>query len=519
MVSVFLVDDEIVVREGIRNSFPWDEGEFSLAGEAPDGEIALSMLQEIKPDILITDIKMPFMDGLALCRAVARTMPWTHIVILSGYDDFAYAKEAISLGVKEYLLKPVSAMDLLAVLRRIKRTIEEERAQQADVEALRRQIATSSRYLQEKLLSDLLDGAPDGDALAQARKLKMNLLARWYAVMLIDPASEGALLRVRGAAQRLAEGSGGAAHVCERMGRLALLVLGDTAADLEERAYAFAQAVKHEAEQGGDGVRVAIGASVEALTDLPHSSEAALAVLRSMEGQPRRILGISDVDLETPRDLMRLNVVPLYEKLEYASARDVDGILEAYFASLGGMAVQSALMANYVLVDATLAATRIVKQSGGDPAKVLPENVDGAMLTQRTHDDVLRAAKDMLTRALVYRDRNAQSRYSAIIRKACAYIEENYKTPEITLHDVAGHVALSNNHFCTVFSQEMGVTFIEYLTRLRMEKAKGYLKSTDLRSADIAGQVGYNDPNYFRYLFKKHMGMNPRDYRNSCRKG
>ena len=112
MVKVFLADDEIVVREGIRNNFPWEETEFSLVGEAPDGEMALAMLQDIKPDILITDIRMPFMDGLELCRALNATMPWMYIVIISGYDDFAYAKEAISIGVKEYLLKPVSVQEL-----------------------------------------------------------------------------------------------------------------------------------------------------------------------------------------------------------------------------------------------------------------------------------------------------------------------------------------------------------------------------------------------------------------------
>lgn len=115
MYKVFLVDDEIVIREGIRNSFPWEGNggsEFALVGEAPDGEIALQMMQDVKPDILITDIRMPFMDGMQLCEAVSHTMPWVQIVILSGYDDFSYAQQAISLGVKEYLLKPVSAQEL-----------------------------------------------------------------------------------------------------------------------------------------------------------------------------------------------------------------------------------------------------------------------------------------------------------------------------------------------------------------------------------------------------------------------
>ena len=178
MYKVFLVDDEIVVREGIRFNFPWDETQFVLAGEAPDGEIALSMLQDIKPDILITDIRMPFMDGLALCRHVTRTMPWIYIIILSGYDDFAYAREAISVGVKEYLLKPVSGQELRVVLDRIALRIQEDKRQQANLRVFREQIASSSRYLKEKLLIDLFSGEDMAALHERARALQVNLTAR-----------------------------------------------------------------------------------------------------------------------------------------------------------------------------------------------------------------------------------------------------------------------------------------------------------------------------------------------------
>ena len=159
MYKVFLVDDEIVIRENIRNSFPWEGNggsEFTLVGEAPDGEIALQTMQDVKPDILITDIRMPFMDGMQLCEAVSHTMPWVQIVILSGYDDFAYAQQAISLGVKEYLLKPVSAQQLLEVLQRIAGRIREQRRQQADIQRIKEQFASSSAFLREKLLSEAL---------------------------------------------------------------------------------------------------------------------------------------------------------------------------------------------------------------------------------------------------------------------------------------------------------------------------------------------------------------------------
>ena len=100
MMKVFLVDDEIAIRETIRNTFPWEERGFQLVGEAPDGEMALPMIRDLNPDILLTDIRMPFMDGMQLCAGVKRMMPWVGIIILSGYDDFSYAQQAISLGVK-----------------------------------------------------------------------------------------------------------------------------------------------------------------------------------------------------------------------------------------------------------------------------------------------------------------------------------------------------------------------------------------------------------------------------------
>ena len=127
MMNVFLVDDEIAIRESLRNTFPWEEKGFQLVGEAPDGEMALPMIRDLNVDILLTDIRMPFMDGMKLCEEIQRTMPWVERIILSGYDDFEYARKAITLGVSEYLLKPVTAGELEQVLDRVRGKIEEKR--------------------------------------------------------------------------------------------------------------------------------------------------------------------------------------------------------------------------------------------------------------------------------------------------------------------------------------------------------------------------------------------------------
>ena len=127
MLKIFLVEDEMIMREGIKKNIDWEKENFSFVGDAADGELAYPLIIQKKPDILITDIKMPFMDGLELSRLVKAELPDIKIIVLSGYDEFDYAKEAIDIGIAEYLLKPVTSAKLLETLHRVQKTILEQR--------------------------------------------------------------------------------------------------------------------------------------------------------------------------------------------------------------------------------------------------------------------------------------------------------------------------------------------------------------------------------------------------------
>ena len=129
-IKVFICEDESIVREGLRDMIPWEKYGFEFVGDAPDGEMALRMIRKLKPDVLITDITMPFMDGLSLSRIVMGELPNTKIMIISGYSDFEYARKAIELGVEQYLLKPVTRADMIKALEGIKQKITEESEQQ-----------------------------------------------------------------------------------------------------------------------------------------------------------------------------------------------------------------------------------------------------------------------------------------------------------------------------------------------------------------------------------------------------
>lgn len=153
MLKIFLAEDEIVMREGIRNNIAWQEEGFEFVGEASDGELAYPMIQKLKPDILITDIRMPFMDGLELSRIVKQELPDTSILILSGYGEFDYAKEAISIGVEDYLLKPVTSAQLLEAIRRIAEKIYGRRGRQEETKNEKEQRTLTKRRLFRHIVS------------------------------------------------------------------------------------------------------------------------------------------------------------------------------------------------------------------------------------------------------------------------------------------------------------------------------------------------------------------------------
>ena len=159
MLKVFLTEDESIVREGLRDNIPWEEYGFTFAGEAADGEMALPLIRKIKPDILITDIKMPFMDGLEISRIVSRELPNTKIIIISGYDDFEYARQAIELHVDQYLLKPVTKVGMIRALEQTKRRIEDEQEQHSFLRRWGQESREYEHYSRRIFFEQLVDGS------------------------------------------------------------------------------------------------------------------------------------------------------------------------------------------------------------------------------------------------------------------------------------------------------------------------------------------------------------------------
>ncbi|MDR1650262.1 MAG: response regulator, partial [Synergistaceae bacterium] len=295
MYKVFFADDEAAMRAGLRESLIRESSDFVLTGEAPDGELALTLIAETPPDILVTDVRMPFMDGIELSRRVSRTMPWVKIIILSGHDEFEYAKEAIKIGVTEYLLKPVTSETLFRALGEAARLIEEERERRRTMEVLRKEASDARRLHAERALSNLVYGLP-GDDPPEAARLG-NLAARSHclvSVMEAAPLSPGDVDTLSRAVSSIAETISRNEDITsfpEGAGRVICVFAADGEDALEEEAYATAQAVKYEVERSHPClVSIAIGSPVTDIRDLPKSIAQARFAQKKLETAGRSMI-------------------------------------------------------------------------------------------------------------------------------------------------------------------------------------------------------------------------------------
>ncbi len=528
MYKVFIVDDEVIVREGIRSKINWDNTEFSLAGEAADGEIALSMIQDIKPDILITDIKMPFMDGLELARMVKKMQPWIRIIILSGHDEFEYAKKAISIGIDDYLLKPFTAEEIIASLRKAAMQIDKERKQLSDMTEMKEALKTKERLVQKEFLSDLVHGVMDMSVVMQkSQELNIDLIARYYKIFVskIDKNSENSK-----SFQELCSLLNSYSESWEQVicfflhtNCMVCIVKSNTKKELEENVYSTAETIEHIVKTNSDcSVITAIGKTVEHLSLLPESYDDAKKIIEiSNYRNQNRIISSDDLQLNG-RELLELKENdPLVDRLKYAGKNEVSAIIEESMQLISKNPGQFQVFASYLLVDLIFAVSKLVESLGGDIKEIKPEIVQRNFVEDAVLDEenFKQKVKSILNFALEFRDSKMTGRYGDVILKAKEYIDKNYADQNTTLTTVAEVVCLSPNHFSTIFSQECKTTFIEYLTNVRIENAKRLIRETDMKGYDIAYECGFSDPHYFSYIFKKNTGLSPREFKGTISSG
>jgi len=522
--SVFIVDDEPIVLEGIRTTIDWDNSNFSFAGEASDGEIALSMIQEIKPDILITDIKMPFMNGLELSATIKKTQPWIKIIILSGHDEFDYAKKAISIGIEDYLLKPFTSKEILLSLNKAAEEIDKERKQLSDITKMKEELKSTERIIQKDFLSGIVHGVIDASSVMQkSSELNINIFSRYYKIIISRIESKTQNTQNEQMACSLVNSYSPTWEQTncffEHNNNLICICKGSDQKELDDNTYHIAETIEHIVTQNDDcRVITAIGKSVEHLSSLSESYEDAKKIFDlSGTNSNSRIISSDDIQSEGSELLRLKENDPMVERLKYATKDDISIIIEESMNLIKTNQGQFQFVASYLLGDLIFAVSKLIENLGGNIQDVNPEILKHDYIESAIQNPAVFSSKleSILVFALEYRDSKITGRYQDVILKAKKYIADNYADQNTTLTRVADVVALSPNHFSTIFSQECNTTFIEYLTDIRIENAKRLLRDTDMKGYDIAYECGFSDPHYFSYIFKKNTGLSPREYKGN----
>ena len=548
MVKVYLVEDEIIIRQSIKNSIDWEKEGDEFVGDASDGELALPVILKEKPDILITDIRMPFMDGLELSRMVKAELPDIKIVILSGYDDFEYAKQAIKIGVAEYLLKPVSSAVLLEHLSEIAEKVRDEREDLALKKVYYQEMQENEELIKMKFLGELISGKLSlADAMEKGKRFHMNLSGPFYRIILfkfiqedhVQAEQSEALAEAYEAVGNYVDGLKDAFRFQRGVEGWAFL-LTSVEEDMEAQTERFIEGLKEviapfEALTWFGG----IGSEAARLRELRYSfREADKAFAGRFVQEPNQIISVEQLNYEQLDNEFDANIfgeINQFDQiitrfLSSGSREEVESFVGALFTEISEDHFRSLMIRQYIIMDiyATVLAfcKKLRKDTGADgeaagQMESLRENEEilkRAVLTAESVDDIKDYIGTLLDHVIELRNTLSGRRYSDIIRTARKRIEQDYMSEDISLNTVAAEVCMSPSYFSSVFSKEMGKTFIEYLTEVRMEKAKQYLVCSSMKTSEISYEVGYKDPHYFSYIFKKTQGCTPKEYR-AARKG
>ena len=544
MLKIFLAEDEVVVRETIKRMIPWEELGFELVGEAADGEMALPLLIRQQPDLLITDIKMPFMDGLTLARLAKKEIPGLKVVILSGYDDFNYAKQAIGIGVEDYLLKPITKNALIERLSEIRSRYEHEKTQKEYYEKFQREMQAYEKNSSRDFFEALVDGSMDMmEVYKRAEKLGLDIVAEAYNVLIFTMNCDEDFSGQRDEyssweaeslelLENFFAGHSSAMLFRSNIFSYGVLLKGQRET-IEENTRACVDEIRKILSRQ-DGRRewfLAVGQSVERLSQIQKSYHTASRAFSQRYLYDENILYYDEMEtMEHPGgqaetednaylqkvDVNALNPAILQKFLSNGLQEETENFVKDYFYAIGQEPMESLVFRNYVILNVRFSVISFIKGLGCDTNEMESADTEEVLAESgKNMESAIAYAKKMISQAIEIRDQNSGNKNRSILKTVVDFIDSHYMEEDISLNTVANVANVSSNHFSALFSQNMGQTFIEYLTTLRMNKAKELLRCTGMRSSEIAGEIGYKDAHYFSYLFKKTQGMTPSDYRKA----
>lgn len=528
LYNILLVDDETDVLEAMKKKIDWEALGFCLAGTAENGQEALEMAEQLHVDVVMTDIKMPYMDGLTLCKKLKENYRNIKVVIYSGFDDFEFAREAVHLEAEEYLLKPISSKDMENVFGKIKKKLDEEFNQHRNVNKLYEYYRKSLPAMQEQFVMGVLEGKITGERLKNMMEMyELDLNAPYYVVVnlyaeaAVKEQSEKTAQLLNFSLRDMAE-----EYLKEKMSFYCINYLDEVIfifmlqedKEIENVLYHVDQICKMGSRVLDAQVTGAVGQPCNSLDTLLSSYQEAKTAM-----EYRTILGGSQVlyikDIEpNPQDsvaFMEYDFQNLVRAVKIGDRKETDEAIQSFMDSLRNGCITPN---QYQLICMEL-STELMKI--GRSYKLRTKQIFGAgehipwqELYKHLSVDELESWLREICNNLRHTLRHERSDSTIrLTEQAKAYIGEHYKENDLSAETLCHQLNVSAAYFSTIFKKEVGLSFVAYLTKIRLEHAVELLRTTEDKMYVIAEAVGYTEPNYFSYVFKKQYGISPSKYR------
>lgn len=536
MYKLLIVDDEYNIREGLVNGIPWHEIGVEVVGAAVDGEDAYEKVELFSPDIIITDVSMDNMNGLELADLLKQKHPFIKVVILSGYDDFEFVSRALELKVFTYIIKPVHSDELMDTIRKLILEIEEERKLKEKIHLMELEIDQNRSLLTERFLYDLINGNIGSlhELTVRAGFLEVRFEKSSYACSLIEIPDYREILRSSGIKTLQRQLFAVRSILYDELKEYELwsLMGGSGSFTLligsNEAGSDFGACLAKRLEKLVSDIQmllmitvsVSIGGIYDSILQLSKSYREALLASEYNAMSPRAsVISIDDVQTSSgTRYIYPVEEENLIVGLLNAPNEDSldDGIGNLFdkmeYQGYSKSQVRIGIMGLLSVI------ARKAMEMGVDIYQLYTHdliNPYSAMERYSTKEQRKNWLKNILA-GIKLEMRNTQiSNVKSVIIKANLFMKENFANPLLSLADVASHIFLNASYFSRLYKNETGESFVEALTKLRLDRARELLKDPDVKISAIAESTGYQSTRYFISVFKKHTGLTPLEYRKS----